>query len=60
MGWGGQFVVIIPSLKAVIVASENISDRNAVKQSIAFTHRIFPSIFYQLDKLNRQNGGQAK
>lgn len=50
MGWGGQFLVIIPSLKAVIVINENIGNANAIKQSIAFTHRIFPSIFTQLDK----------
>ena len=51
MGWGGQFMVIIPSFNAVIITNENIADANAIKQSIAFTHRIFPSIFNQLDKL---------
>jgi len=50
MGWGGQFMIIIPSLNAVIVANENIADANAVKQSIAFTTRIFPAIFHELDK----------
>jgi len=48
MGWGGQFVIIIPSLQTVIVANENIADANAVKQSITFTNRIFPAIFSQL------------
>lgn len=51
MGWGGQFVIIIPSLKTVIVANENIADANAVKQSIAFTHQVFPAIFKQLEQL---------
>jgi len=48
MGWGGQFVIIIPSLKTIIVANENIADANAVKHSITFTNRIFPAIFSQL------------
>ena len=45
MGWGGQFVVLIPSLNAVVVINENIADANAVNQSIAFTTHIFPLIF---------------
>jgi CubicO group peptidase (beta-lactamase class C family) len=53
MGWGGQFVIIIPSLKAVIVANENIADAHAIKQSIAFTQQIFPSIFNQLNKIEK-------
>jgi CubicO group peptidase (beta-lactamase class C family) len=50
MGWGGQFVILIPSLKAVIVANEDTADANAIRQSITFIQRIFPSIFNQLSK----------
>ncbi len=53
MGWGGQFVVIIPSLKAVVVANENTADSHAVKQSVAFTQQIFPAIFNQLNKFKQ-------
>lgn len=45
MGWGGQFIVIIPSLNAVIAINQNIADANAVKQSIAFQEQVFPVVF---------------
>jgi CubicO group peptidase (beta-lactamase class C family) len=48
MGWGGQFLVIIPTLHAVVMINENISDVNAIRQSNAFIHQIFPVIFDQL------------
>ena len=48
MGWGGQFIVIIPSLNAVVAINQNIADANAVKQSIAFQQQIFPVIFNML------------
>ena len=48
MGWGGQFIVIIPSLNAVIAINQNIADANAVKQSIAFQGQVFPVIFNML------------
>ncbi len=50
MGWGGQFIVIIPSLNAVIAINENIADANAINQSIAFQQQIFPVIFSMLKK----------
>jgi CubicO group peptidase (beta-lactamase class C family) len=48
LGWGGQFVMVIPSFKTVIAINENPANENAIKQSIAFTTRIFPAIFDQL------------
>ncbi|SFQ03866.1 serine hydrolase domain-containing protein [Parafilimonas terrae] len=50
MGWGGQFIVIIPSLNAVIAINQNIADANAINQSIAFQQKIFPAIFSMLKK----------
>lgn len=44
MGWGGQFLVIIPTLNAVIVANENTDDATAISQSILFTTKICPLI----------------
>jgi len=48
MGWGGQFIVVIPSLHAVIAINQNIADANAVNQSIAFQEQVFPVIFNML------------
>jgi CubicO group peptidase (beta-lactamase class C family) len=48
MGWGGQFIIIIPSLNAVIAINQNIADVNAVKQSISFQEQVFPVIFNML------------
>jgi CubicO group peptidase (beta-lactamase class C family) len=50
MGWGGQFLIIIPSLNAVVVINENIANATAVKQSVAFIHQVFPVIFAALNK----------
>ena len=48
MGWGGQFLVIIPAFHSVVMINENIADANAVRQSIAFIHQVFPVIYDQL------------
>jgi len=48
MGWGGQFLIIIPSLNTIVVANENTADATAVQQSINFTDRIFPLLFNDL------------
>lgn len=45
MGWGGQFLVMIPAKQAIIVINQNTADENAIKQSINFTSRIFPMIY---------------
>lgn len=48
MGWGGQFLVLIPSIDTVIVANENTADASAIRQSNTFIHRIFPMLLRQL------------
>jgi CubicO group peptidase (beta-lactamase class C family) len=48
MGWGGQFIVVIPSLDAVIAINQNIEDANAINQSIAFQKEVFPVVFNML------------
>ncbi len=48
MGWGGQFLVMIPSMHAVIVTNENTADATAVHQSIAFVHKVFPLIYQMI------------
>jgi CubicO group peptidase (beta-lactamase class C family) len=44
MGWGGQFILVIPALRTVIAVNERTADATAVKQSILFTSRIFPAL----------------
>jgi CubicO group peptidase (beta-lactamase class C family) len=51
MGWGGQFLILIPTLNAVVVTNENSADAHAIQQSVTFIHRIFPLIFDQLSSL---------
>jgi len=48
MGWGGQFLIMIPSFHAVVVINENTADANAIPQSNAFIHKVFPVIYAQL------------
>jgi hypothetical protein len=48
MGWGGQFLVIIPSLQTVVMINENIADVSAIRQSNAFIHQLFPLIYEQV------------
>ncbi|MBO9731449.1 MAG: serine hydrolase [Chitinophaga sp.] len=45
MGWGGQFLILIPSLDAVISVNQAVDDRNAIRQSGVFMEEIFPLIF---------------
>lgn len=48
MGWGGQFLIIIPSLKSIIAINQNTSDDTAIKQSINFINVVFPLIYQDL------------
>jgi CubicO group peptidase (beta-lactamase class C family) len=48
MGWGGQFLILIPGLEAVITVNQLVNDSNAIQQSETFMGRIFPLIFEQL------------
>jgi hypothetical protein len=44
MGWGGQYLVIIPGLKAVISVNQQVNDATAIRQSEIFMGCIFPLI----------------
>lgn len=44
LGWGGQFMFIIPSLKTVVVTNSNVNDRTAIKQAAMITDKLFPEI----------------
>ncbi|MDO3627955.1 serine hydrolase [Mucilaginibacter sp. BT774] len=48
LGWGGQFVFVIPDKKAVISVNESINNVTAIKASNLFLEKIFPIIYQQL------------
>jgi len=48
LGWGGQYVFVIPSLNAVAVVNENTADDTAIMQADNFFDKIFPLLFKQL------------
>jgi CubicO group peptidase (beta-lactamase class C family) len=48
MGWGGQFLVLIPEKQAVIIINQSPANAVAIKQSNYFINKIFPSIFEQI------------
>jgi len=45
MGWGGQFLILIPGMHAVISVNQAVNDQTAVRQSNTFMGKIFPLIF---------------
>jgi len=49
LGWGGQFVFVIPAKKAVISVNESIDNATAIKSSNLFLEKIFPVIYQQLN-----------
>jgi CubicO group peptidase (beta-lactamase class C family) len=45
MGWGGQFLILVPGLDAVITVNQAVDDRSAIRQSGVFLEGIFPMVF---------------
>jgi hypothetical protein len=50
MGWGGQYLVLIPGLHAAISVNQSVNDQTAIQQSEIFMGRIFPLIFEKIKK----------
>jgi len=48
LGWGGQFMFIIPSLKAVIMTNSSVADVTAIKEAALITGKLFPELLKQL------------
>lgn len=48
LGWGGQFMFLIPSLKAVIMTNSSVADATAIKQAALITGRLLPELLKQL------------
>jgi len=45
MGWGGKFLVVIPSLKMVFAINQSREDENAIRHAGRFIEAIFPHFF---------------
>lgn len=45
MGWGGQFLVVIPNLKMVLAINQSREDENAIRRAGRFIEAIFPHFF---------------
>jgi CubicO group peptidase (beta-lactamase class C family) len=50
LGWGGQFLVMIPKYKAVIAVNASIADEDAIMESAKFTDKIFPVLYDYIRK----------
>jgi len=50
LGWGGQFLVVIPKYKAVIAANASIADEDAIMESARFTDKVFPVLYDYIRK----------
>lgn len=48
MGWGGQFLLLIPGLNTVISINQAVNDQTAIQQSAIFWGKIFPLIFEKI------------
>ncbi|HEX6428172.1 MAG TPA: serine hydrolase [Niastella sp.] len=51
MGWGGQFLIVVPGLDAVIAVNQQVNDQTARQQSTIFMGSIFPLIYEQIKAL---------
>jgi len=45
MGWGGQFLIVAPSLQLVMAVNQSHEDSKAPRQSGLFTETIFPAFY---------------
>jgi CubicO group peptidase (beta-lactamase class C family) len=45
MGWGGQFLVVVPGMKMVLVINQSREDENAIRHAGRFIEAIFPHFF---------------
>lgn len=54
MGWGGQFLILVPGLDAVITVNQKVDDSTAIQQSETFMGSIFPLI---IENIKATKGG---
>jgi len=50
MGWGGQFLVVVPGLKMVLAINQSREDENAIRHAGRFIESIFPHFFDAVSK----------
>jgi CubicO group peptidase (beta-lactamase class C family) len=52
MGWGGQYLVLIPHLHVVITVNQQVNNATAIRQSETFMNCIFPLIVESVSRNN--------
>jgi CubicO group peptidase (beta-lactamase class C family) len=45
LGWGGQFLIVVPGLKMVLAINQSREDQNAIRRAGRFLEVIFPYFF---------------
>lgn len=45
LGWGGQFLIVVPGLKMVLAINQSREDQNAIRRAGRFLESIFPHFF---------------
>lgn len=45
LGWGGQFLIVVPALQMVMAINQSHEDNKAVRQSGRFIEAIFPAFY---------------
>ncbi len=49
MGWGGQFLIVVPALQMVMAINQSHEDSRAPRQSGLFTEAIFPAFYEAIE-----------
>jgi len=50
LGWGGQFLVVVPGLKMVLAINQSREDENAIRHAGRFVEATFPHFFDAVSK----------
>ncbi|HXB08858.1 MAG TPA: serine hydrolase [Puia sp.] len=45
LGWGGQFLIVVPGLQMVLAINQSKEDQNAIRRAGRFMQSVFPAFF---------------
>ena len=45
LGWGGQFLIVVPHLQMVLAINQSKEDQNAIRRAARFMDSVFPAFF---------------
>ncbi|MBC9929063.1 serine hydrolase domain-containing protein [Chitinophaga qingshengii] len=57
MGWGGQYLVILPRQKTVVAVHQAVNDATAIRQEQYFETRIFPLLWEYIQQQEKKAAG---